>query len=274
VSAPARSTPRGHEDARLAALLALFALAFHARLLAFPALEVSDAAIASVTNARQALDTGGVGGLVLHLVGFGETAVPARVLALLLHAGSTALALLLARRLGLARAAGVVVALLFAVHPLRIEALAWPSQLGTLLGACAFLLGCVLALGDRRRGSATLALALAVGADPRLLLGLVWLLFVERRMLRRAPAEIAVDRLPAAALAVAAWWTLGGLDASHVAARSAFGASGAFDALVHAPLALGARAGTALLPLGLTPHHPHPALAGGALLFALAAAST
>src|SRR5688572_11171334 len=142
---------RGARGERAFALaLALAAAALHARVLSFPALAVGDAGLGAFAGPLQALRTGGPGALALHLEGVradsGLVPVLSRSIALFLHAGASALVFGLARRLGVTRAAGALAALFFAFHPLRVEAVAWLSQRGVLLGSFFFLLASFLAL--------------------------------------------------------------------------------------------------------------------------------
>jgi tetratricopeptide (TPR) repeat protein len=86
----------------------------------------------------------------------------------LLHVLATALLFVVARRLGLAPPLAGAVALLFAVHPVHTESVAWISGVPDLLVAVALLAALALVLGARParwRWPAALALyALALGA--------------------------------------------------------------------------------------------------------------
>ncbi len=264
VPAPAALRARGaHSELALALAVALVPLALYARVFFYPALEVSDEGLSAFARASEALRADGLGALTLYLEGAGSAALPlfSRCVSLGLHAGATLLVFALARRLGAARGASVFGALLFAVHPLRVEAVAWLSQRGVLLGGFCFLLGLFLALpGPGVRGGkawrsfgSRAAFLLALLADPRLLLGLVGLPLVERRIFARGPsrARILGDL---ALLCLACAWLL------RVPARELAPDPGFLTRLAHAPLALAALGSQWCLPAGLSQHHPHPAL--------------
>lgn len=234
--------------------LALVPLALYGRVLFYPALEVSDGGLATLQHGGPAPEA---------------SAIPARLLALGLHAGATLLAFGLARRLGAARGASLFLALLFAVHPLRVEAVAWLSQHGVLLGGFFFLAGACLSLGQRdwRWPVGRALLLLALLAEPRLLLGVPWLPWVEHRLLGRAPT------MPRLVLDGVLLCLAGALLVAQPADELAPEAPGFLARLVHAPFALGALAWQACLPVGLTPHHPHPAAAGPSVAAWMLAAS-
>ena len=84
-----------------------------------------------------------------------------------LHAVNACLVLLLARRYGVRTGGALAAGLLFAVHPLQTEAVAWASQRKELLCAL-FSLGAILAYSDRaesrRPGRYALTLALYAAA--------------------------------------------------------------------------------------------------------------
>jgi Tfp pilus assembly protein PilF len=266
VPAPVALRPRGARgELALALFLALVPLALQARVLFYPALEVGDGETLACTGAGQAWRGHGLGGLTLYLEGLraSSSVLPcfSRCVSLGLHAGATLLAFALARRLGAGRGASAFGALLFAVHPLRLEAVAWLSERGVLLGGFFFLLGLLAALGERgelaapsRWAGSRAAFLLALLADPRLVLGLVGLLWVERRTLARRPAH-------ARALAdLALFFVAGACLVWSPVNELAPDAPGFLARLAHAPLALAALGGLWCVPLGLTPHHPHPAL--------------
>lgn len=269
VPAPLLRPPATRGELALAFFLALVPLALLARVLFYPVLEVSDDGWSACTSAAEAWRANGLGGLTLYWEGLraDSFAVPflSRSVSLALHAGATALVFALARRLSAGRAASAFGALLFGLHPLRVEAVAWLAQRGVLLGAFFFLCGVLAALGARAEHDARVptgrwalsraALLLALLADPRLLLGLPGLVAIECLSSRRrpAPARLFVD-LALFCLA-SAWLTCfpsgepGMPDGPALLAR-----------LEYAPLGLGALGLLWCLPLGLTPHHPHPAL--------------
>src|SRR5262245_22723579 len=222
-------------DLLLAGLVALVPLLLYARTLAWPALAASDAEL-------------GASGP--------DSVLGARALALLLAAGSTALAFVLARRLDLPRDASALVALLFAVHPFQVESVAWLSQSSARLGMFLFLLGAGLALGGGRARAlaARIALVFALLAEPRLAGGVLWLMLAGLRFgdARGARAYLALAGV-LASLAVASLVRGSALDAS---------------ALAHVPRALFALAGHALVPFWLTPHHGPAAASSGTVLLA------
>ena len=88
-----------------------------------------------------------------------EAAGPLRVVNVALHALTAVLLLLLARRLGLPGEAAVLAALLFAVHPVHAEAVAWVSGRAELLAA-ALVTGSWLAWLRPGRGAAIACAAL------------------------------------------------------------------------------------------------------------------
>ncbi len=258
----------------LALLVALVPVALYARTLAWPALEFSDEALRSAGSLRAAAEAGGPGGASLFLEGLAESAlaesatVP-RAVALLLHAGASALAFVLARTLGATRAASVVVALLFAVHPLQVESVAWLSQRGTLLGGFLFLLGACLSLrGGLPRAHApsrthtkhTTPRAYAVGGalltalvcEPRLLGGVLWLVLTERWVLHKRQGR------PRLAFNLALVFGYGWLLLESTSDGFASNAPAMLERWAGSPRALAALLGHALVPVGLTPHHGPP----------------
>jgi len=72
---------------------------------------------------------------------------------IVLHAINAVLVLFLAFRLGGSAAAAVVTAVLFSVHPLRVEAVAWVSARKDLLSAAFFLAGLLSYLEWRKTGA-------------------------------------------------------------------------------------------------------------------------
>lgn len=98
------------------------------------------------------------------------SAVPWHAASLALHLLVTALAFGLARRLGLPAAGAASLALLFAVHPVHVESVAWVSGSPDLLAAAGMLAALILWIdGERRadavrRAAALLAYAGALGS--------------------------------------------------------------------------------------------------------------
>ena len=204
---------------------------------------------------------------------------------LLLHAANALLAALALARLTGSPRRSLAVAALFALHPLRLESVAWIAERKDLLSALFFLLALLAHERWARRGGAARYLALlaagaaAMAAKPMavtlpgvLLLLDAWPL----GRLRARPWRCLLEKLPLAALAAGtAWATL--------AVQTAGGAvAGAAELPLGARLAQAARApfeylGRTLWPFDLSVLYPHPDLPGGtpqaplgALLAALA----
>lgn len=87
-----------------------------------------------------------------------------RVTNALLHAANAVLLLLLLRRLGASEAAALVAGLLFAVHPMHAEVVAWPSARPELLVTLFTLLAGFVFAGSPAREGPTGGRFLAVGA--------------------------------------------------------------------------------------------------------------
>ncbi|MSR61467.1 MAG: tetratricopeptide repeat protein [Planctomycetes bacterium] len=248
--APSPLAPRSSQPAgMLGPLLGLAAaeLALFGPTLRWEALSIGDAPLAAARSLGQAWRLAGLGGSSLYIEGLHDSALLARGFALALHAGASALVLVLFLRLGFARTFAALGALLFACHPLGVESLAWLSQRGALLGAFAFLLGACLAL-DRGRATrsptASAALFVALVAAPPLVCALPWLLGLERQHARaagRAPRRLG--------------WMDGILLALGLAGLAAGlgGGRPALDGLARLPLALGSLLGSWLWPAALTP---------------------
>jgi tetratricopeptide (TPR) repeat protein len=166
----------------------------------------------------------------------------------------------------------VLVALLFAVHPLRVESVAWVAERKDVLSGLFF----VLTLLAYRRYSgrpsagryALVAGALALGllAKPMLVTVPFVLLLLDFWPLRRIGAaadiaRLALEKLPLVALA-------GASSVVTVAVQSASGAVQSTAALsiterlAHAPVAWLSYLAKACWPSGLAVFYPHPALAG------------
>ena len=71
-------------------------------------------------------------------------------LSLALHAGNAILAYLLCQRLGLKPFSCLVLSLLWALHPLRVESVAWASSLKDLLSSAFVLASLILVLGQNK----------------------------------------------------------------------------------------------------------------------------
>ena len=96
---------------------------------------------------------------------WGLTPTSAHAVNIALHAGCTALVFALARRMGLARAAAALASLLFTVHPLRVEVVAWASAMPYSL-ALLFALGSALAYIEGRTAVAIACYAVSLLARP------------------------------------------------------------------------------------------------------------
>jgi tetratricopeptide (TPR) repeat protein len=258
---PAGTRPqRGPRPGPAGLLLALIApLLLYARTLGFGWLEVSDAPVREATSLEVARGRGGAAGALLYVESLSGSATLARLVTLGLQAASSGLVLALARRLGLARGSSLFVALLFALHPLGSEGVAWLSQRGRLLATFLLLLGAVLVLapsrGPRRLVPGRLvpgALALLAGlaAEPRFVAFLPWLLLAQRWLGPRAPG-------PGSALDLGLVFVgaLGWLDPT---------AQPITEFVAAVPRALGGLLSLWLWPAGLSPSHPNPAFDGPA----------
>lgn len=132
----------------------------------------------------------------------------------LLHAANAALLLLLLRRLGACEAAALIAGLLFAVHPMHAEVVAWPSARPDLLVTLFTLLAGFVFAGSPAREGPTGGRFLAVGALTMLallsketgvvapvLVGLIGMQRAEGRPLERVGAGVRAA-LPLVALVV------------------------------------------------------------------------
>jgi len=194
----------------------------------------------------------------------------------LLHAGNALLAWLLFERLGARRGAAALAAALFALHPLRVESVAWVTERKDVLSSAFGLLALLAWTRYARRGGAlpyglaALALCASLLAKPMLVTLPGLLLLLDAWPLGRLGTvplrRLLLEKVPLLALAVAvAGVTL-------VAQRGA-AAEGAFGGLAAAlPLELRlANAAVAcarylakqLLPVRLSVLYPHPYLPGG-----------
>ena len=153
---------------------------------------------------------------------------------LLLHAVNAGLVTLIARRLlfkALPRSATAVTvgagaaALLFALHPLRVEAVAWITERRGLLSACFFLLSVLAYLGALqargrargvRLGASVAAFAVALGAKASVLTLPAVLLLLDVYPLGRLPLEprrwldrdlrhVWLEKVPYGLCAAASW---------------------------------------------------------------------
>ncbi len=133
---------------------------------------------------------------------FGVVSFVSHLINLLLHIACSWLVLVLALRMGLSRTAAFLAALLFAVHPMRVESVAWVTERKDVLFGF-FYLGALIVYWDyvttRRRWTYTIALLGAVAsmlAKP-MALSLPFVLFLldERAGRRWTPAAF-WDKVP------------------------------------------------------------------------------
>ena len=131
---------------------------------------------------------------------------PFHLLNVLLHAGTTCLLAVLARRLGLDRASSFLAGAVFAVHPIHVEAVTWIVGRAELLAALFSLAACVVWFSgeDRKHrwGAAALWFLACLGKEGALALPAVlfvgeWI--VRRRELRRAALSCLPLLVPLAA---------------------------------------------------------------------------
>lgn len=185
---------------------------------------------------------------------------------ILLHALDAALLGLLALRLGAGRAAAVLVALLFALHPMRVESVAWVSERKDVLST-AFWLVCTLAWvawvrTRRRRDYALAVLALALGlATKGMLVTLpATLLILDWWPLRREEPwrRRVVEKLPLFGLALCgAAITL--IAQGSGTSVTTLGVLGPAERVANALVGYVTYLGRLLWPLELAYFYPHPA---------------
>jgi tetratricopeptide (TPR) repeat protein len=206
---------------------------------------------------------------------FGVTPGPMHLVNAGLHALNAGLCFLAFVALTRALAPSLLVAALFAAHPLRVQCVAWIAERKELLAAaCFFALLLAYARWSRTRrplayALAFLALALGCMAKPMLVTAPFVLLLLEvwplGRLTRATAGRVVLESLPFFALAAtSAVLTL--------LAQRAGGAVGELAALT--PLERLWTAGGGVLaylratlwPSGLAAFYPHPLLAGGSVL--------
>ena len=192
---------------------------------------------------------------------------------LALHVATSVLLLLFLRRITGSLAAAGVAAALFALHPLRVESVAWVSSRKDVLSGLFALLAMTGWLAWVRRPSrlrelAVLgALGLGLMAKPTLVVLPVLLLLLDRWPLARSEGlNVRIrEKLPLFALA-------GGAGLLTVLAQRSVGAVGSFEQLslgwrlAHAPVATLHYLALSLWPRGLAVFYPHPGLAPSAEL--------
>jgi tetratricopeptide (TPR) repeat protein len=214
---------------------------------------------------------------------FGTGAAVHHAAALVLHLVNTALVFALGRRLayrglpaGAARAAGAVAALVFGLHPLRVEPVAWASAFPYVLGMAPLLASVLLYLhyaetGDRRALVLSVT-AFAVSAlcrpmAPGLALVLLGLDALYDRF-DRGLGRVLAEKVPYAAIGLVAAWVEGG--ARRFASLQAIGVADRVEAAAWAPFVY---LGRTLWPAGLTPLDPLPIESHRPLLGAVVACS-
>jgi tetratricopeptide (TPR) repeat protein len=193
----------------------------------------------------------------------------------LLHALNAALAFLALRALTQRAVASLLVAALFALHPLRVESVAWIAERKDVLcGTFFFALLWAHAhwARTRRRGAYVLSvalLALGLMAKPMLVTSPAVLLVLDVWPLARRDWRAALlEKLPLVALALLSCVVTYAVQ-ERGGALAALSEVGALARLELALRALVQYVGITLWPTHLTPFHPHPALETSAQLVAL-----
>ncbi len=215
---------------------------------------------------------------------FGLDPGPHHLVSLGLHALAACALCLALEALGLSLGAALAVALLFAVHPLRVESVAWASERKDVLCALFFALAlrawAAWARHGRRTGYALALLALALGLCAKAMLVTLplVLLVLDRWPLERARSRrLVLEKLPFFALSAA-------FAALTVVTQRAAGAVrdqqriGLAARLANAARSAAAYVAESVFPSDLAVFYPHPAIArpdepawGAPALLALAA---
>ncbi|MDP3543343.1 MAG: tetratricopeptide repeat protein [Elusimicrobiota bacterium] len=194
---------------------------------------------------------------------WGSEAFGFHLTSLLLHAGTSVLFYLVCLRLlDGRRTAALLAALFFAVHPLRVESVAWASERKGLLSGFLFMAAVLAHLQGRRR-AALAAFAASLTAKATSLAMPLVLLVLEIHASRRRPARrawlalapyftLSAASLVLAALAGRAYGTIVSLEHSSVANRA--------SRVVYGLLFYPAKT---LWPGNLSPFYPEPAWFGG-----------
>src|SRR5262245_46604545 len=183
-----------------------------------------------------------------------------------LHALDAVLVYALLRVLAAAPWPGAIAAALFALHPLRVESVAWVAGRKDVLSAAFGLLALIAYARHAQRGSQRAygaALACTVGA---LLSKATWVtlpglfLLLDYWPLRRfRSARWVADKIPFLAAAAAALLVTAVFQEGN---RVGFDRVGLADRLANALAAPAWYLAKTLWPAGLAPHYPHPYLAG------------
>lgn len=210
--------------------------------------------------------------LMLDAQMFGKAPYGFHAVNVLLHAGNAVWLLLALRRLTRALWPSALVAALFAVHPLRVESVAWVTERKDVLSAACFLLALLAYAGYARRGGigryllVAVAFALGLLAKPMVVTLPVVLLLLDLWPLRRwtasvRPLSLLLEKLPLFALSLASViMTL--LAGSSQGAVSDLHAMPLPVRLANAAIAYLAYLGAALWPSGLAAVYPHRGVLG------------
>jgi Flp pilus assembly protein TadD len=202
---------------------------------------------------------------------FGLHAGPHHAVSIALHAATAALLFLALRRMTGAFWRPAVVAALFALHPLRVESVAWAAERKDVLAGL-FWMATLLAYaayaergGARRYAAVVATLILGLLAKPMAVTLPFVLLLLDfwplGRWRRGAAGHLVAEKLPLVALVALAGWVA-------ILAQRAAGAVATLDVLP-----FGERLGNALVsygvylrmivwPAGLAFYYPHPMLTG------------
>ncbi|MEW5735845.1 MAG: tetratricopeptide repeat protein [Thermodesulfobacteriota bacterium] len=213
---------------------------------------------------------------------FGPSPSGYHAVSIALHAANTLLVYAFLARATGKRSGAAAAALLFAVHPLAVEPVAWACSQKDLLFTVFFLSGMTayLAYGAKpsagRYGAVTVLFALSLAAKPMAVTFPAALLLLDHwplgRLSRRSLGRLLVEKIPWIVMAAA-------VSVATVFAHRAFGAlpagPGLGERLVNAIFSAGWYAVSTVLPYRLAVFYPYPAagiawykpaLAGGCLI--------
>jgi tetratricopeptide (TPR) repeat protein len=207
---------------------------------------------------------------MLDFTCFGAQPAGHHVTSVALHALNAVLLFVLLRRATGREGRSLLVAALFAVHPLRVEAVVWVAERKELLATCMGLLSLIAYVAWTRHGGRTrrLGCAVALGAGllakPTLVTLPILMLLLDHWPLRRLeePASLRprlVEKLPLFALCAAA--ALATLAVQGPAMRAGAGLDLA-ERLANAAIAASSYLGKTLWPAGLSVYYPHPWIPG------------
>jgi hypothetical protein len=188
-----------------------------------------------------------------------------------LHALDAVLVYALLRTLTGALWPSAFAAALFALHPLRVESVAWIASRKDVLSAAFGLLALLAYARFAQRGSRRAYGAALAGTDAALLSKVTWavlpglFLLLDYWPLRRfgSVARLLAEKIPFFAAAAAVLLVTAAYQEGN---RIGLEQVGLADRLVHALAACAWYLAKTLWPFGLAPHYPHPYLAtsGGA----------